>query len=348
MSFSKYLEEQIKKHPSMQPQDIVKLCYQAAYGDDHLVYDKNALRSYLERKCSRMHSNRLEMFENISDDICRVNLAAWINSSLPLAWLFDLFLLSSKQIKGTRADFINNVNKADKVILDSAVSFSYDDWTSYIDEYKKLGIHSVYHSPQYHKREMPAYNVISRKYVYLIPVLKEICTRVHVHFPFIIAIDGRCASGKSTMAEDLKSIIHADIIKTDHFFLPPSGRSKERLNEPGGNIDHERFNEEIISAISSPYPFSYRAYDCHTDTYSDVNIGDNYFRIVEGSYSCHPAFGKYADLTVFVDIDNETQLQRIEERNCHKEAEVFKDNRIPLEEDYFKSFKIKEQADIVL
>ena len=76
MSFRKYLEEQIKKHPSMQPQDIVKLCYQAAYGDDHLVYDKNALRSYLEHKCSKMHSSRLEMFENISDDVCRVNLAA--------------------------------------------------------------------------------------------------------------------------------------------------------------------------------------------------------------------------------------------------------------------------------
>ena len=77
----------------------------------------------------------------------------------------------SENDKVTRADFINNINRADKVILDSAVSFSYDDWTSYIDEYKKLGIHSVYHSHQYHKREMPAYNVISRKYVYLIPVL---------------------------------------------------------------------------------------------------------------------------------------------------------------------------------
>lgn len=150
------------------------------------------------------------------------------------------------------------------------------------------------------------------------------------------------------MAEDLKSIIHADIIKTDHFFLPSSRHSKVHLNEPGGNIDHERFNEEIISVISSTYPFSYEAYDCHTDTFSDVNIGDNYFRIVEGSYSCHPSFGKYADLTVFVDIDNETQLQRIEERNGLKEAEVFKNKWIPLEEDYFKSFKIKEQADIVL
>ena len=30
MDFEQYLIEQLNKHPAMQPQDLVKMCYQAA------------------------------------------------------------------------------------------------------------------------------------------------------------------------------------------------------------------------------------------------------------------------------------------------------------------------------
>lgn len=42
MHFKSYLLEQIQMHRAMQPQDIVKLCYQAAYGAEHLIENYSA------------------------------------------------------------------------------------------------------------------------------------------------------------------------------------------------------------------------------------------------------------------------------------------------------------------
>ncbi len=46
---------QIDGHPSMEAQDLMKLCFQAAFGAEHLVTDPEAAEGYLR-----------EEFENIS------------------------------------------------------------------------------------------------------------------------------------------------------------------------------------------------------------------------------------------------------------------------------------------
>ena len=57
----------------------------------------------------------------------------------------------------------------------------------------------------------------------------------------IIAIDGRCASGKSTLSEDVKNTLDVNIVRMDDFFLPLSLRTPERFALPGGNVHYERF-----------------------------------------------------------------------------------------------------------
>ena len=47
----------------------------------------------------------------------------------------------------------------------------------------------------------------------------------------VIAIDGRCASGKSTLAQQLAGLTGAGIIHMDDFFLPRELRTEERLTE---------------------------------------------------------------------------------------------------------------------
>ena len=55
--------------------------------------------------------------------------------------------------------------------------------------------------------------------------------------------------GKSTLAENLKQYFNCEVVKMDHFFLPLQKRTNERLNTPGGNIDYERFKEEVINNL---------------------------------------------------------------------------------------------------
>ena len=69
-------------------------------------------------------------------------------------------------------------------------------------------------------------------------------------------------------------------------------------------------------------------------------------RIVEGAYSCHPLFGKYADITVFVDVEPEEQMRRILRRNGEQMADLFRERWIPLEENYFKYYAVQKNADV--
>ena len=62
-----------------------------------------------------------------------------------------------------------------------------------------------------------------------------------------IAIDGNCASGKSTLGECLRQIYDANLFHMDDYFLPFARKTPERLAEPGGNVDYERFWAEVAS-----------------------------------------------------------------------------------------------------
>ena len=64
--------------------------------------------------------------------------------------------------------------------------------------------------------------------------------------PVLLAIDGRCGSGKTTLAGMIAQRYRAEVIHMDDFFLQKDQRTPERLAEPGGNVDRERFRQEVI------------------------------------------------------------------------------------------------------
>lgn len=156
----------------------------------------------------------------------------------------------------------------------------------------------------------------------------------------IIAIDGRCASGKTTLANELQKKLNCNVIHMDDFFLRPEQRTSERLSEVGGNVDYERFSEEVLTPLKAKKSFEYRPFDCHTlDFKSAIGVVPNKITIIEGSYSCHPKFGRYYDINLFLNVDSALQLERIKKRNGKDALEIFKKKWIPLEEKYFEKIK---------
>lgn len=163
----------------------------------------------------------------------------------------------------------------------------------------------------------------------------------------IVAIEGRAASGKTTLANYLKEYYNCEIIKMDHFFLPPQKRTQERLNTPGGNIDYERFKEEVIENLGSS--FFYRIFNCSLmQLDKDQYIKKNRLLIIEGSYSLHPYFGKYYDLSIFLDIDYNKQIERIKNRDGEVLLKMFIDKWLVYENKYFDYYKIKEKVDLYI
>lgn len=163
----------------------------------------------------------------------------------------------------------------------------------------------------------------------------------------LIAIDGRCASGKTTLASRLQELFGCNLIHMDHFFLRPEQRTKERMNTAGGNVDYERFLMEVLSPLHGGEAFSYRPYDCRAQALAEaIQIAPNPVNIIEGSYSCHPNLRGYYDLTVFLTIDETEQMNRIEHRNGKSAAIQFRERWIPLEERYFSAYSIAECCDL--
>ncbi|HWL25216.1 MAG TPA: hypothetical protein VNR38_15970 [Ureibacillus sp.] len=162
----------------------------------------------------------------------------------------------------------------------------------------------------------------------------------------ILALEGRCGSGKSTLSTILKEKFDCNVIQMDDFFLPPKFRTAERLNEPGGNIHYERFIEEIVNPLKKGLPISYNAFQCSTNSYSNVDLQPSKLTIIEGVYSLHPKLQSIYDYKVFLKMSSEEQIRRLSIRNENK-LEMFIDTWIPLEEKYYSTFQVEACCDLV-
>jgi uridine kinase len=158
----------------------------------------------------------------------------------------------------------------------------------------------------------------------------------------LVAIDGRCASGKTTLGNYLKQHYDCNLFHMDDFFPQPYQRTEERLSEPGGNLDRERFQQEVLQPLMEGKDVLYRAFNCKTlDFNPTVTVPFKRLNIIEGAYSQHPYFLDVYDLKVFCDVDPEDQLARISKRNPDA-LEAFRNKWIPREEAYFNEFNIRE------
>ena len=72
----------------------------------------------------------------------------------------------------------------------------------------------------------------------------------------VIAVDGNCTAGKTTLAECLAKEYDCNVIHMDDFFLRPEQRTAQRLAEPGGNVDYERFREEVLGNLRTGKVFT--------------------------------------------------------------------------------------------
>ncbi len=317
MTKTDYLRGQMAIHPATCPQDLIKQCYQAAFGAEHLLADMAAAKRYFDEEFAKVEPREGQLCEAISDHVCRVYLDVWKHKGLPAEWLFSLFTLSKPQ-RESMDEWLDAVEELTAHPIDK--------------EYRKAP-HPVHHSEEYRRAEKPSYRLVSRYLCRLLPILERMGR--------VTTIDGRAAAGKTTLAKELAAVTGASVIHMDDFFLPMELRTSERLNEAGGNIHYERFETEVLPFLRENAPFTYRRFDCSRMALGDTRTVEKGMRIVEGSYSHHPRFGDYADLTVFCDVDPQEQMRRIRRRNPDL-AERFEKEWIPMEETYIACYGIRK------
>ena len=167
--------------------------------------------------------------------------------------------------------------------------------------------------------------------------------------PILIALDGRCGSGKTTLAAQLAERFPGSrTIHTDDYYLPPAQRVPGGETLPCANMDLKRLRAEVLNPARAGQPFSYLAYSCREGAYlPPVSCQPARLVIVEGSYSHHPALADCYDLRVFVTCSKAEQTRRLQTREGARYP-AFAQRWIPLEEGYFAKYSIEKSADLIL
>lgn len=163
----------------------------------------------------------------------------------------------------------------------------------------------------------------------------------------IISLDGNACGGKTTLSEMLKNKYGATIIHIDDFYKP---RDKEKgidLLAKEGNINYERFYDEIISQLNEE-KITYKKFNCTLQKEENpIIVRLNKLIVVEGTYSQNPRLHRYFDASIFVKISDDTQIERLKKRNPNNYDSFIK-TWVKLERNYFNEFDIKNRSDFIL
>lgn len=337
-------------YPGMQTQDVVKLLYQNEFGPGHFIADEAESLQRLQEEWASLEafSTDKAAFEYIGNNLCRLYLGALKDSGISLKTINRFFVNTANSVQGSIEVFEEKLDILKESCKEGLLPYPAEELEGYLSSYRERGYPPVSHSEKYRALYSPAYRVVRKEYCDFFEIFLRIDSLLESKEIVNVAIDGNSGAGKSTLASMIGSIYECNIFHMDDFFLTPGLKTKERLEEAGGNVDYVRFKKEVLDGINSGAPFQYRRYDCKRMSFGPpISVSKKRLNIIEGSYSMHPTLVKNYDLKIFLYIDKEEQYSRILERNGPSMAKRFFDEWIPLEDRYFEELKIKEQSDLV-
>ena len=347
-----YLLKQIERYPQMQVEDAVKLLYQSEFGGGHMIKNAQASLKWLKEEWRQVTCWQAPWAENvpdceaIGDGMCRMNLKI-LGQGFSPETLNQIFVQTADRKIGKSDSFERKLDMLLECGEKGLVPFSVEEIEAYLNEYRRQGYPPVSHSERYRLLYHPAYRVAAEYYTRYYDVFLQI-DRIRVEAgdrPVVVAVDGMCGSGKSTLGRILREIYGCRLFHMDDYFLQPWQRTQERLSQPGGNVDYERFKSEVLDHISDRNGLAYRPYDCGTQTLGEeIKTSYHSLNIVEGVYSLHPWLEEAYDLRFFCRVGKEEQTRRILKRDGPEMLKRFQSQWIPMENRYFQAFQIPENS----
>ena len=335
-----------KAFPKLRTQDVFKYIFQSAFGCEHMVSDEKTALEYIRHEYETVPKDDVPFTDILDGNYSRV-YRSWLNTGLKYETLAKLFCLSAKKEPDAKEILWQKIESAKELVEEGALPFGAEEFSKSLDEWRENGCPAVHHSDAFRTEYRPSYRVVSNKYTPFLRLFSEI-DRLSEKKSVTVAIEGGSASGKTTLAGILKEVYDCNVFHMDDFFLRPGQRTKERLEEIGGNVDRERFADEILVPLMKGETVNYRPFDCSSQTLGEVvAVPSKKINIVEGVYSTHPAFSHYYDIAVYLDITPECQKERVLLRNGEKVAKRFFDEWIPMENKYFSGTDIKKRSDLI-
>ena len=230
-----------QKYPELQIQDVFKFIYQSSFGCEHMVSSVEKVTAYIQEEYDGTTEGEIE---ELDGNYCRVPLS-YISKGLTAETFGKLFYLSAKKEEDGQVKLLKKIETVKKLVLESKLPFPVDEFNIALDKWKEQGYPAVHHSEVFRNEYKPAYRLIAKKFIPFIPLFIAI-DKLLKKGSVKIAIEGGSASGKSTLAQYMEDIYTCTVMHMDDFFLQPHQRTPERFAEIGGNVDRERFLNEVL------------------------------------------------------------------------------------------------------
>ncbi len=336
-----------KTYPKAQLQDIFKYIYQSSFGCEHMVTDLDSVTQRIEEEYKIINKGTCGCTEELDGAFCRVPLSV-LNTGISADTLGKLFFLSAEKKGEGMTALLEKLDVARELITQKKLPFDLESFDSALSKWKDEGYPAIHHSDTFREEYSPSYRVIAKEYVPALCLFAEIDKHLEKG-EVKLAIEGGSASGKTTLADTLSKVYDCNVFHMDDFFLQPHQRTPERYAEIGGNIDRERFIEEVLEPLNRGEQVKYRKFDCSKMALGEYIEPENKkLTVIEGAYSMHPEMADSYDLSVFLSISKDLQKERIKRRNTPEMAKRFFSEWIPLEELYFSQMYVEERCSMVI
>jgi uridine kinase len=187
----------------------------------------------------------------------------------------------------------------------------------------------------------------------LAELVAEIRARSRGAAAFVVALDGRSGTGKSSLAASLGTELGAAVVDCDDFYTggsdadwaarPPAERATEA-------IDWRRLRREVVEPLRAGRPASWVPYDWDEGrgpAPRPISLAPAQIVVLDGAYTARPELADVVDLPVLLELDDALRRVRVSQR----EGEEFADGWYAVwdaaEEHYFTTIRPRESFAIV-
>lgn len=338
-----------QRYPLMEPADYGKLLYQSEFGPEHMVDSPERVLEQITREWEKQISGPApahavpENPEEIGNRLCRFHLTGGYDLSAAAPLLARLFFLTAKQHRGSAESLKEKLAWLEQ--YGRRFGLCAPALESWLEEYRRAGCPALHHSAAFREAYAPHYRILREEYAIYFPILYETEKRLLASKSVLLAIDGPCGGGKSSLAALLAELFPCRVLHMDDYYLPPERRSPGGNGPPAAIWTWSAFCRRPCCPPPEERPSPAGPTAAKGDSWRRPECSPPPPHRSGGKLQPASSAGPHYDLKIFLYCRPGEQLARLKRREGTG-LEAYRQRWIPLEEAYYRTFGIESRCDL--